>query len=204
MVRVVKSRNDCVLQHPPSPFNQSYWIKVCTLVPSNFSRPLRSLSSIMMRHSATSAPHFSMSRQAAFNVPPVANKSSTISTFCPGLMEFFWISNLSVPYSSEYSWLCRVPGSFPFFLIGTKATPRSAAIWKPKRKPRASRPQTTSTSGQLRFRWIRNNSFKARHTSPWLRALNMSLKLIQWISCLEIRNWLRAATITISTENLSQ
>ena len=39
----------------------------------------------------------------AWTVPPVASRSSTISTFCPGWIASRWISSVFEPYSSAYS-----------------------------------------------------------------------------------------------------
>ena len=41
-------------------------------------------------------------------VPPVASRSSTISTRWPGRIASLWISSVLVPYSSAYSTLDRL------------------------------------------------------------------------------------------------
>jgi hypothetical protein len=75
---------------------------------------------------------------------PVAMMSSTISTFCPGLIASACIWKKSLPYSFWYSAVSQGPGSLPRFLTGTNAAPSLNASEGPNRKPRASRPTTTS------------------------------------------------------------
>jgi len=45
-----------------------------------------------------------------------------------------------LPYSREYFCRRTFPGSFPFFLIGTKGRPSLKATAAPKMKPLASTP----------------------------------------------------------------
>jgi hypothetical protein len=54
---------------------------------------------------------------------PVAMMSSTISTFCPGLIASACIWKKSLPYSFWYSAVSQGPGSLPRFLTGTNAAP---------------------------------------------------------------------------------
>ena len=64
--------------------------------------PLGTLQSGQLDQEAqptTLPPAFSTSRQQASTVPPVANRSSTTSTFEPGAMASVWISRVSLPYS---------------------------------------------------------------------------------------------------------
>lgn len=51
---------------------------------------------------------------------------------------------LTVPYSFSYEAETHSPGSLPCLRTGTKAAPSLSAIIGPRRKPRASRPTTTS------------------------------------------------------------
>ena len=57
-------------------------------------------------------------------VPPVAIKSSTITTFCPGLIESTCISISALPYSNSYEVETVSQGSFPFLRIKTNGLPK--------------------------------------------------------------------------------
>ena len=59
---------------------------------------------------------FSINFAAAFAVPPVASKSSQITTRCPSLITSFCTSNVALPYSSVYDVFATFPGNFPAFL----------------------------------------------------------------------------------------
>jgi hypothetical protein len=148
----------------------------CTGNPSMFFRPLSAVSSMMTRQQSTTPPAFVTSSQAADKVPPVARRSSTINTFCPFLIAPHCISKTSDPYSSWYSTLKVSPGSLFFFLIGTQAMLSSEAIVKLNRKPRASRPTTTSIDGWFCLTKFKMRCFRATHVGPSARALKMSLK----------------------------
>ena len=84
-------------------------------------------------------------RQQAAMVPPVASRSSTISTRWPRRMASACISSVSVPYSRAYSALMAFHGSLPGLRMGTKPAPSSIAAAVPKMNPRLSAPHTTST-----------------------------------------------------------
>ena len=75
---------------------------------------------------------------------PVATMSSTTMTFCPCLIASFCIWKKSDPYSFSKLAVSVGPGSFPFFLTGTKPAPILNARLGPKRKPLASRPRMRS------------------------------------------------------------
>ena len=73
-------------------------------------------------------------------VPPVAIKSSIIKTLSREVIALLWIWISSLPYSREYFCRRTLPGSFPFFLIGTKGRSSLKATAAPKMKPLASTP----------------------------------------------------------------
>ena len=75
-------------------------------------------------HSTTFAFSFSTRLIAAFMVPAVARRSSTIKMFWFSLIASSCISNVFFPYSNSYSSLMVFPGSFPGFRMGTKLQPR--------------------------------------------------------------------------------
>ena len=87
-----------------------------------FSLPFKSVNSIKNCIETTSAPCDSINFAQALIVPPVASKSSTIATLSPLFNIFLQISNLSVPYSREYSKEAVSPGNFPGFLTGINPT----------------------------------------------------------------------------------
>ena len=76
-------------------------------------RPPRSTSSISTATPTMVAPRPSTRSQQAAMVPPVASRSSTISTWSPGWSASTWISTLSVPYSRAYSLARVAAGSRP-------------------------------------------------------------------------------------------
>jgi hypothetical protein len=59
----------------------------------------------------------------AMAVPPVASRSSTIRTLCPGLMASLCMNTSLEPYSRSYLQEIVSRGSFPGFLTGAKPTP---------------------------------------------------------------------------------
>ena len=72
----------------------------------------------------------------AIAVPPVATKSSTMTTLSELLkVVFFWISIEVLPYSKSKSFLNVSLGSFPGFLARTKGSPSSKEIEPAKIKP---------------------------------------------------------------------
>jgi len=77
---------------------------------------------------------------AAIAVPPVAIKSSMITTLESEFKAEISNSNISEPYSSIYSSDTTLHGSLFFFLIGTKEIPNLSAIIAPNINPRASIP----------------------------------------------------------------
>ena len=60
-----------------------------------------------------SPPRRSTSRMVASSVPPVASRSSTISTRSPGAIASVWICSMLVPYLSAYSSESGIAGSCP-------------------------------------------------------------------------------------------
>src|SRR5438874_2099162 len=109
-------------------------------------------------------------------VPPVARRSSTMSTLAPGLIASLCISSVAEPYSRSYSTLTTSPGSLPSFRTGTKPTPSLYAIGAAKMNPRDSIPTTTSTFFGPIF--ARSPSIAAVKESPSLSSVVMSLKRI--------------------------
>src|SRR5437867_1406938 len=91
-------------------------------------------------------PSCSISRSVAAIVPPVASRSSTASTRCPGLTASSWMASASRPYSSSYSTSMVLPGSLPSFRTGTKPALSSWASASPKMNPRDSTATTRSES----------------------------------------------------------
>src|SRR6266704_3403133 len=74
-------------------------ISASTSVPWSFSRPRRPRSSTTNKNEPTVPCCFSTSRRAAAAVPPVASRSSTITTFSPGRTASTCASSVPVPYS---------------------------------------------------------------------------------------------------------
>lgn len=70
----------------------------------NFDAPCKAGISKIQKLAITEVPSiFEIRSSAAFNVPPVANKSSTINTFAPSGRLSFYISQTSLLYSVPYS-----------------------------------------------------------------------------------------------------
>jgi len=65
----------------------------------SLSRPFRPASSMTNRIFTTSPPSLSTILTMASVVPPVAMRSSTMTTFWPGLTESLCISRVADPYS---------------------------------------------------------------------------------------------------------
>ena len=99
-----------------------------------------------MRNSdpATSAPACSQSLMQAATVPPVARRSSTITTFCPDAKASSCISSRLVPYSSVYSTTLVESGNLPGLRTGMNPISRRLASKGPKMNPRASGPMIAS------------------------------------------------------------
>ena len=72
-----------------------------TSYPSNFSLPFKPFNSMIKQIFTTSPPISFISPIMASIVPPVAIKSSMITTFWPGFMESLCISTVALPYSSS-------------------------------------------------------------------------------------------------------
>src|SRR5262249_16831182 len=68
----------------------------------SLSRPFRNPSSTRNPPPATRPPAFSMSRQPACIVPPVASTSSISSTRAPSRMPSLCMCSSALPYSSSY------------------------------------------------------------------------------------------------------
>src|SRR6266545_3510069 len=75
-----------------------YWSTARTFSPCSLSRPLSPTSSISTATPWTSPPSCLTRSTVARAVPPVASRSSTISTFCPFSIASLCISRQSVPY----------------------------------------------------------------------------------------------------------
>ena len=88
-------------------------------------------------------------------VPPVAMRSSTISTRSPGRMADVSISTFSVPYSRSYSSAMVSGGSLPALRIAMNPLPSMAARAGPNRNPLASSPATASNESSVtgRLAW---------------------------------------------------
>src|ERR1700694_26191 len=71
-----------------------------TLYCDRLAAPLRNLSSIRKVIPTTRPPSCWTRLAVVFAVPPVASRSSTITTDCPGLIASLWISSTAEPYSS--------------------------------------------------------------------------------------------------------
>src|SRR5881296_1506369 len=151
-------------------------MSVTTSWPPSLSRPCNTVSS-MRNASATISPLscFTSSIVPA-TVPPVASRSSTISTFAPGLIASLCISSVAEPYSRSYSTLTTSAGSFPSLRTGTKPTPSLYAIGAAKMNPRDSIPTTASIF--LLPIFARSPSMAALNPSPSLSRVVMSLKRI--------------------------
>mmetsp|Transcript_10819 Transcript_10819/g.27848 ORF Transcript_10819/g.27848 Transcript_10819/m.27848 type:complete len:228 (+) Transcript_10819:296-979(+) len=121
----------------------------CGRLLRNFCHPLKKAIAVMTATSATTPPASTMRLAAAMVVPPVAMRSSKITTRSPGLTAEHGIERVSSEYSVLYGTSIVGPGSFPAFRIMKKGTPRRRATGGPKMKPRASRPQTDVTSLSL-------------------------------------------------------
>src|SRR5580765_2943843 len=78
-----------------------YWRTAETCSPASFARPFSATSSIRNARPWTWPPTPRTRSSVARAVPPVASRSSTISTRCPGWTASWCISSVSVPYSRE-------------------------------------------------------------------------------------------------------
>src|SRR5207249_3428849 len=107
-------------------------------------------------------------------VPPVASKSSTMSTFAPGANASLCISSVADPYSRSYSTATTSAGSLPSLRTGTKPAPSLYAMGAPKMKPRDSMPTTTFRLPIFSMR----PSIDPRKLSASLSIVVMSLKRI--------------------------
>src|SRR5690606_38652627 len=94
----------------------------CSPTSRRFRIPPSSGRSMTKLAPTTVAPSPSISFTAASAVPPVAIRSSMISTFSPAASASSCISTESTPYSSWYSWRSVRHGSLPFFRTGAKPT----------------------------------------------------------------------------------
>ena len=99
---------------------RQYRMTLVTRRPSSRSRPLRNSSSTRNARPTTSPLSRSTSSIVPWTVPPVASRSSTISTFWPGLIASRWISSVFEPYSSAYSTVSVSAGSLPSLRTGTR------------------------------------------------------------------------------------
>src|SRR6185312_225669 len=80
--------------------NYSRYDTIAVIGTSILARPPRNSSSMMQAPAATRPPWRETRSIAARIVPPVASKSSTMTTRCPGAMASSCTSIVSVPYSS--------------------------------------------------------------------------------------------------------
>eukprot|EP01139_Manchomonas_bermudensis_P008580 Amastigsp_a191263_20.p2 type:complete len:248 gc:universal Amastigsp_a191263_20:784-41(-) len=125
---------------------------------------------------ATTPPTCSTRRPEASSVPPVASRSSTISTRCPGATAPTARCNEFVPYSSSYSNLTVAHGSLPGLRSITNPMPSSTATVDPQINPRASQPAIRST------RCARQKSARSRvvnrRPSPLRQSVDTSRNMI--------------------------
>ena len=77
-------------------------IEKCLMGWNDFA-PFKAKSSIRKEHPINSPFNFLTSSIDALTVPPVANRSSKISTLAPGLIALICNSRASTPYSKLYS-----------------------------------------------------------------------------------------------------
>mmetsp|Transcript_50316 Transcript_50316/g.99091 ORF Transcript_50316/g.99091 Transcript_50316/m.99091 type:complete len:200 (-) Transcript_50316:206-805(-) len=110
----------------------------------NFSHPFKNSIATTTAHSATTAPRDCTRVAPAFNVPPVARRSSISITRSPARIALHGQHRPSVLYSVAYSTATVGPGSFPGFLSITKGIFSARATGGPRRNPRLSNPATTS------------------------------------------------------------
>src|SRR5579872_3263490 len=117
---------------------QSYWMSEVTGTGARRSRPLRNFSSTTKPHPTTSPPILRTRRTAACAVPPVASRSSTMSTRASRTTPSSCICNSAEPYSSSYDSPTKLYGSLPGLRAIASPTPSRYAIGAPKMKPRDS------------------------------------------------------------------
>src|SRR5439155_18194470 len=97
-----------------------YLMTLVTRRPCSRSRPLRKSSSTRNASPTTSTWRRSTSSIVPPTVPPVARRSSTMSTRWPSEIASRWISRVFEPYSSAYSTVTVSAGSLPSFRTGTR------------------------------------------------------------------------------------
>eukprot|EP00246_Nothoceros_aenigmaticus_P013523 TRINITY_DN4712_c0_g1_i1.p1 TRINITY_DN4712_c0_g1~~TRINITY_DN4712_c0_g1_i1.p1 ORF type:complete len:134 (+),score=4.44 TRINITY_DN4712_c0_g1_i1:190-591(+) len=125
-------------------YSPSYSTRMKSGTSPSLSRPFKSFNSMTQAHSTTLAPTLLINFMDAPRVPPVAMRSSMMTTRSPAVTAPTCISILSLPYSKVYSSPMTSPGSFFGFLKGTNLAPMARATGAPKMNPRASTAATTS------------------------------------------------------------
>src|SRR5439155_8392978 len=151
-------------------------MSVTTSWPPSLSRPCNTVSSMRKAQATISPLSCFTSSIVPATVPPVARRSSTMSTFAPGGNASLCISSVADPYSRSYSTETTSAGSLPSFRTGTKPAPSLYAMGAPKMKPRDSMPTTTSTFRLPIFSM--RPSIDPRKLSASLSIVVMSLKRI--------------------------
>ena len=109
-------------------------------------------------------------------VPPVAMRSSTMTTLSPGLTASLCISRVAVPYSRAYSSDMVSLGSLPFLRTRMNPLPMAYATGVPKTNPRDSDPAMRSKSRSFSSSTIR--SMDMRSPSGLLTMVVTSLNMI--------------------------
>ena len=109
-------------------------------------------------------------------VPPVAMRSSTMTTLSPGFTASLCISSVAVPYSRAYSSEMVSLGSLPFLRTSMNPFPMAYATGVPKTNPRDSEPAMRSKSTPFRESTIL--SMDIRSPSGLLTMVVTSLNMI--------------------------
>mgnify|MGYP004100385957 CR=1 FL=1 len=142
------------------------------------SLPSKPISSITNKLPNTSAPVFSHNLAHAATVPPVASKSSTITTLSVSDSASSCISSVLEPYSRVYAMFIVDPGNFPGFRIGMNAIPSLVAIRGAKIKPLASGPIIAVGSQPFSLILLTNSSVNSERRRPSDRTGVMSRNMI--------------------------
>src|SRR3990167_8276162 len=124
---------------------RQYWIRAWISQPSICARPLSDSSSTRKASPTISPPSWRTRLTVAAAVPPVASRSSTISTRSPIAIESRCTASELDPYSRLYLTSKISAGSLPGFRTGTKPAPNWCASGAPRINPRDSIPTTLAT-----------------------------------------------------------
>src|SRR5437879_545847 len=115
-----RSEDDATRRDAVDDHGTQYWIRAWTSQPSSCSRPLSEHNSTRKASPTISPPSWRTRLTVAAAVPPVASRSSTMSTRSPMAIASRCTASELEPYSRLYLTSKMSAGSLPGFRTGTK------------------------------------------------------------------------------------